>query len=211
MDNKMQNTIDSNAAAPSQFTVLLQKCCKGVVDGNFLPPGFETPENLAKSYIKDFPDKWQAAEALVGQQVIKSAVCGFLTSAPGFPAIPMSLMSSTALNLRMIAAIAAIAGYDLRDDRVQSLVILTLAGESIDKFLRPMEISATQALVKAGINAIPRKLLTKLSGQGAIQLGKLIPLASGIVGAAVDGTMSKALGSLAIKNFLKPETCAIAA
>lgn len=224
MNNTTINTTTCNEPTPSQFMLLLQKCCKGVIDGKLLPPGFETPENLAKSYTKNNPDKWQAAEALVQEQVVKSAVFGFMTSAPGITAIPLNMASSTALNLRMIAGIAAIAGYDLNDDRVQSLVVLTLAGESVDKLLRPMGISTAQALARAGINAIPRrvigrinakvgiKFLSKFSGKGVVQLGKLIPLAGGIFGGAVDGTVSKILGNLAIKNFLgKPEACRMAA
>ena len=218
--------MDTNATTPSQLVTLLQKGYEAVVDGNI--PGMESAEELAASYLKDYTDRKDAANALVRWQNVKCAIDGFITGVPGLPALPVTLpaniMSTYIILLRMIAAIAAIGGYDLKDDRVQSLVLLSLAGESVDKVLRPMGISATQTLAKAGVNAIPRnligrinkmvgtKLLTKFSEKGIIQLGKLVPLAGGILGGMVDGITSNIIGNVAIKTFLeKTETCRMAA
>ena len=216
----MRNTINSNETTTSQITGLLQKGYEAVVNGSI--PGMESAEELAASYLKDYTDRKDAANALVRWQNVKCAIDGFITGVPGLPALPVTLPAN--ILLRMIAAIAAIGGYDLKDDRVQSLVLLSLAGESVDKVLRPMGISATQTLAKAGVNAIPRnligrinkmvgtKLLTKFSEKGIIQLGKLVPLAGGILGGMVDGITSNIIGNVAIKTFLeKTETCRMAA
>lgn len=217
--------MNGNAITPSQLTTLLQKGYEAVVDGI---PGIESAEELAASYLKDYTDRKEAANALVRWQNAKCAACGFITGVPGLPALPFTLpadlLSTTLMHLRMTAAIAAIAGYDLRDDRIRSIVLLTLTGESVDKMLRPMGISATQALAMAGVNAIPRsligrinkmvgaKLITKFSEKGIIQLGKLVPLAGGVLGGVVDGVMSNIIGNVAIKTFLeKTETCRMVA
>lgn len=217
--------MNSHAITSSQITTLLQKGYEAVVDGSI--PGMASAEELAASYLKDYTDKMAAANALVRSQNAKCAACGLLLGATGSLAIPVTLpadlVSTTIIHLRTTAAIAAIAGYDLHDDRVQTLVLLTLTGESVDKLLRPMGISTAQAIATAGINAIPRRfigrinsavgkrLISKFSEKGIIQLGKLVPLAGGILSAAVDGAMSHMIAKVAIKTFLKPETCRIAA
>lgn len=219
--------MNSNAITASQITSLLQKGYEAVVDGSI--PGMVSAEELAASYLKDHTDKKAAANALARCQNAKCAACGLLLGATGSLAIsvtlPADLVSTTIIHLRTTAAIAAIAGYDLHDDRVRTLVLLTLTGESVDKLLRPMGISTAQALATAGINAIPRrfigrinaavgkKLISKFSEKGIIQLGKLVPLAGGILSAAVDGAMSLTIAKVAIKTFLesKPQTCRMAA
>lgn len=219
--------MNTNATASSQLTDLLQKSYNAVVDGSI--PGFESAEELAATYLRDNPSKRDAANSLVRWQNFKCAIDGFITGVPGIPALPITLpaniMSTYIIHMRMIAAIAVMGGYDLRDDRVQSLVLLSLTGESLDKMLRPMGISVAEALARGAIcKAIPRKLLgrinamvgaklvSKFSEKSIIQLGKFIPLAGGILGSVVDGVTSNIIGNVAIKTFLgRAETCRMAA
>jgi len=112
-----------------------------------------------------------------------------------------------------IASIARIGGYDLHEERIKTLVLLCLTGESVDAILRPLGITVVQALTKGLVNAIPRailgrlnamvgaKLFTKFSGKGIIQLGRLVPLVGGIFGGTVDYFSSKWVGSAAIEIF----------
>ncbi|MBQ3716649.1 MAG: EcsC family protein [Fibrobacter sp.] len=210
--------MDTNATTPSQLVTLLQKGYEAVVDGNI--PGMESAKELAASYLKDYTDRKDAANALVRWQNVKCAIDGFITGVPGLPALPVTLpaniMSTYIIHLRMIAAIAAIGGYDLKDDRVQSLVLLSLAGESLDKMLRPMGISVAEAIARGAIcKAIPRsllgrinsmvglKLISKFSEKSIIQLGKLIPFAGGVLGGVVDGVTSNIIGNIAIGTFLR--------
>ena len=176
----------------------LQKSYETVVNGNI--PGVDSAADLAAEYLKAYPTKINAATALVRKQCLKTGLCGFITGVPGGLALPVTLSADLAttfiVNLKMVCAIAKISGLELKDDKVQTLVFLTLVGESIEaKFLRPMGTALAETIGK--------KLITMSCSKAAV--GKAIPFIGGLIGGGLDSLSTASIGAFAIKTFLSEE------
>lgn len=131
--------------------------------------------------------------------------------------IPANVSSVIYVQLQMIATIATICGYDPKDDQVQTLVYVCLAGMSATDIIKVTGIkignkAATAALKKlpgAVLTKINRaagfRLVTKFGTKGVINLVKLVPVAGGVVGGGVDFVGTKAIGKRAYKLFYEDE------
>ena len=79
---------------------------------------------------KYYGDQKKAADVLIRNQVTKCTTTGFLTGLGGFITLPITipadLASSMYIQVRMIAAIAYIGGYNLHDDAVKTMIYATL-------------------------------------------------------------------------------------
>jgi hypothetical protein len=153
--------------------------------------------------------------SLVRWQVCKATTTGFLTSLGGIitmPAtIPASLSSVIYVQIRMIASIAHMGGYDLKDDRVKSLVYLCMAGNGAKDILKDIGIVVGTKMTKQMIKSISGKtitainqkvsirLLTKFGETGAVNLGKTVPVVGGLIGGAFDGNSTNLVGNIARK------------
>ncbi|MGO2174028.1 MAG: EcsC family protein, partial [Staphylococcus equorum] len=69
---------------------------------------------------------------------------GFLTGLGGMitlpVALPANITSVVYVQMRMIAAIAHIRGYDLKDDEVKTLVYLCLTGQTAGDILKDVGV-----------------------------------------------------------------------
>ncbi len=182
-------------------------------------PGTSTAIELAESYMKNEPDKIVAAKKLIRWQNAKAAADGFFTGLGGLVTLPVAIPTNMAsvmfFQIRMIAAIAHMGGYDLKDDRVRTLVYMCLAGNGISDLVKPVGIEVAKLAGNALIRQIPRhvisqinravgaKLLTKFGTKGIINLGKAVPLLGGVVGATFDGVTTNVIGNVAVKTFLE--------
>ncbi|MCU7558582.1 EcsC family protein [Macrococcus capreoli] len=103
-------------------------------------PGNQSAEELANSYLKRAKNEEEAIKSLIKWQTAKCTTSGVVTGiGGGFVAavgIPANLASVMYMQMRMIAAIAHIRGYDLRDDQVQTFVYVCLTGQSINEVLK---------------------------------------------------------------------------
>ena len=198
-----------------QMNNILDKCYEMALDG--LP---KTPScyELAKQYTERYHDPDTAIKEFAKWQIAKCSTSGFLTSLGGIItlpiAIPANLTSVIYVQLRMIATIAVIGGYDPSDDKVQTLAYLCLTGSSMSKVCRDAGIKFTNKLTTNAIKKIPGELLKKVNGAvsqrlitkfgttGIINLGRMVPLAGGIVGASFDFVGTNAIARQAKKVFL---------
>ena len=117
----------------------------------------------------------------------------------------------------MIAAIAHIGGHDVNDDRVKTLVYTCLAGNSAREIIQEtgivianqFAINAVKSIPGKSLAALNRKvgfrLLTKFGEKGAINLGKAVPLAGGVMGLAIDSGATLLLGKVAKSMFINQE------
>lgn len=180
-------------------------------------PGCETAIELAESYLEEHSNTEEAIDSLIKWQTRKCSTTGFLTGLGGFLTIPVTVPTDLAVNyyiqLRMIAAIAHIRGYDIYSDKLKSFIYLALVGEASKDILKQIGIKVGHALTKKAIQSVSGKvitkinqavgtrLLTKFGEKGIINLGKTIPLAGGLVGAIFDGYYCKKVGSAAKDVF----------
>lgn len=174
---------------------------------------------LAAPYKKPgkFADKEAAARALLKAEQRKSFASGFATSLGGFVSLPLAIPASLAvswvLQIRTIAAIADIAGFDLDDPPVRTAVGLALLGnrgkELVESDFRELQLK----LAKGEFQRLPKKTLllvnqrivaklTQMAGQkGLTRLGKAIPIAGGLVGGALDYYSAQDSGQFALELF----------
>ena len=175
---------------------------------------------LAESYQGRYGSPRRDANALIRWQTVKAAGLGFITGVPGLPAIPVTLPANLTsvlfIQIRMIAAIAYLGGYDLNDDRVKTLCFACLCGNAARTILREAGIEISQKMAVASLKRLPKRtfigtnkkvgfrLLTKFGEKGAINAGRAIPLLGGLIGGGVDAAWTKAIGNRA-RDIFTPE------
>jgi len=181
-------------------------------------PGFDTAEEMAQDYLSKNVSPEKAAKSLVRWQAAKAGGSGFLTGLGGLITMPVGIPANIAsvlyVQVRMIAAIAVMGGYDLRSDQVKTMVNLALIGNSIKDVVKNVAISIGKKSAKSMIKnlsseAIKKinqrvgfKLLTKFGEKGVINLVKIIPLFGGIIGGTMDSSGTWIIGKVAIKSFI---------
>ena len=182
-------------------------------------PGFDSSEELARNYMSRGADKVEICNSLIKWQIAKAGTSGFLTGLGGIITMPVTIPANISsvmyVQIRMIAAIAYIGGYDLRDDRVKTLIYLCLAGSAAKNILKDMgivigrriTIEIIKNISEKTISAINQKvgftLLSKFGQKGAINLGKAVPLIGGVIGGTFDSVTTVAIGNIAKKTFIE--------
>lgn len=181
--------------------------------------GSETVDELAQYYLKGNGSLLDKVDELIRWQNAKCATSGFLTGIGGLltlpVAIPANLASVLYVQLRMIAAIAKMGGYDIHDDRVRTLAYICLCGNSAKDVLKDIGIAAGQKfainflktqiskeLIYSINKAVGFRLVTKAGSTGVINLGKAVPIVGGVIGAAFDGITTNVVGEAAKRMFI---------
>lgn len=107
-----------------------------------------------------------------------------------------------------------IGGYDVRSDQVQTLVYMCLTGTAITDIAKQAGIKIGEKMLIAAVKKIPGnvlikinqrigfRLLTKFGEKGVINLGKMVPLAGGVIGGAFDVATTSAIAKNAVKMFI---------
>ncbi|WP_276356944.1 EcsC family protein [Cohnella caldifontis] len=183
-------------------------------------PGTDTAEELAQGYLRKATSVEEAAKSLIRWQTSKSATSGFLTGLGGAVTLPVTIPANIAsvlyVQTRMIAAIAWMGGYDLRDDKVQTFVYMCMCGNGVKDLLKNIGMEIGIKLTKSAIQKISGKalaeinkkvgfrLLTKFGSSGVINLGKLVPGVGGVIGGTADGIATATIGKVAMKLFIQP-------
>lgn len=175
---------------------------------------------LAESYQDRHGSPRRDANALIRWQTAKAAGLGFVTEVPGLPAMPVSLPANLTsvlfIQIRMIAAIAHLGGYDLNDDRVKTLCFACLCGNAARTILRETGIEVGKKMAVSALKRLPGRifieinkrvgfrLLTKFGEKGVINAGRAIPVLGGLIGGGVDAAWTKAIGNRA-RDIFTPE------
>ncbi|WP_271399361.1 EcsC family protein [Salinicoccus roseus] len=202
--------------------MISQEKMQGVLDWSYNQavngaPGLPSATDLAESYLSKHSDTEKAIEQLVKWQVSKCATSGFLSGLGGVitmpVAVPANISSVLYVQIRMIAAIAHMRGYNLKDDQVQTMVYVSLTGQSIAELGKSVGVQFAMKAGKAQVNRIPGKvlvkinqavgfrLLTKFGSKGVINLGKAVPFIGGAVGGGFDAVSTKAIAKNAKNNL----------
>ena len=188
---------------------------------NGIPAVSESVYDLANDYLEHSPSKERAAKALIANQVIKCGTSGFLSGLGGLitlpVAVPANVSSVLYVQMRMIAAVAYIGGYDIQSDQVRTLVYACLTGTGVADLLKSAGIQFGQKLTTSMIKSIPGKTLTainqkvgfrfitKFGEKGILNLGKMVPVVGGIIGGGVDIAGTRVIGNNAYKLFIEQE------
>ncbi|MBK5241686.1 EcsC family protein [Clostridium sp.] len=182
-------------------------------------PGTLSAEELAISYLnKNGCNTVKSCDSLISWQVGKCTTSGFITGLGGVitlpVAMPASIYSVIYVQIRMIAAVAFIGGYDIKDDSVKSLVYMCLAGNTAIEIAKDVGMKVGTKLTQSAIQrisletikrinkAVGFRLLTKFGQEGILNLGKAVPLIGGIIGGGVNLASTKTIGKISKKVFL---------
>lgn len=180
---------------------------------------YESAEEVARKALDaSSGNRSDAIDRVIGQHLIGGAVGGFVTGLGGFftliLAIPANLFSFYVQATRMTAAVAWLRGYDLADPRIRTAVLLSEVGSNAH------DILAKAGIPSAGANAvsmlsqsIPRSVMMMIQkgigfrmlrtvGISAFgRLGRLVPVAGGLIGGGVDYMMMRTIAEHAKGEF----------
>ena len=127
--------------------------------------------------------------------------------------LPANITSVLAVQMRMIAATAYMAGYDIASDQVQTLIYACLAGVSVAEIIKKAGIQFGVKFTKNLVQKIPGKVLTKINQKvgmrfltkfgtkGVINIGKMIPVVGAVIGGSIDLAETSIIGKRAMKMF----------
>ena len=175
-------------------------------------------EELANNYLEKSNDATIAAKKFINYQIAKCTTSGFVTGLGGLITIPVAIPANVGsvmyVQMRMIACLAYMGGYDTNSDQVQTLVYACLAGISIDQILKQAGIQFGNKFVMAMVKKIPGEVLTKINQKvgfrfvtkfgtkGIVNIGKAVPVVGGVISGGFDFVETKVIANRAYKMFI---------
>ena len=176
-------------------------------------------EELAADYLQKNSDVDAAAKQFVNYQIAKCTTSGFVAGLGGLIMLPVALPANVGsvlyVQMRMIACLAYMGGFDTDSDQVQTLVYACLAGISIDQIIKQAGIPFGNKLAMAMVKKIPGEVLakinqkvgfrflTKFGTKGVINIGNAVPIIGGIISGGFDFAETKTIANRAYKMFIE--------
>lgn len=217
---ELEQKIVKNPAAQEQMMNMLDLLYRKAMDG--IPHVSRSVDELVADYSSKNSSNRKAARALVKNQLLKCTTAGFLTSLGGAITLPIAVSADMTsviyIQLRMIAAIAELAGYDPRIDQVQTFVFACLTGNTVNDLLKNAGINAGKKMAVNVIERIPGevctrinravgfRMITKFGETGVINLGKALPFVGGVIGGGFDYASTKAIAETAERLFFADDS-----
>ncbi len=160
-------------------------------------------------------DRW------IRSSCTQAGAAGFVTNIGGLMtlpiAIPANLAGTTAVQMRLIARIAAARGYDTQSEEVKTFVFACLLGNAAADVLKDVGLRlgtrvGQRALRLSGPvlsgsvlqrlnHTIGGRLLARFGAQGAFSATKVIPVVSGLIGGGLDAASTRVVGLMAKRVF----------
>ena len=144
----------------------------------------------------------------------QAGAAGFATNLGGLltlpVAIPANLAGTAAVQMRLIAKIAAARGYDMHSEEVKTFVFACLLGNAALDVLKDAGLRvglrvgqriATPLLQRLHATILSR-LVARLGTQGALSVTKVVPLLSGVIGGGLDAASTRVVGAMAKRVFV---------
>lgn len=208
----------SSVPTASAATKLAKWITKRGVDG--VPP-LSSANDLALEYTIDqgYENNDERVDSLINWETSKNFTSGFITGLGGVVTLPISIPSafgaSWIIQARMAGAIAQIYGHNLSEDKVRTLILLSLVGDAAKEVLKTAGIKFGTKLTNASIAGISGKtlieinkrigfrLITKAGETGVVNLTKFVPVVGGLIGGTFDAVSCRAVGRVA-KDLFRP-------
>ena len=194
---------------------LLDSCYEKALEG--VLPGERTVMELAEDYLAKSSSREKAIDNLIGYQTVLCGTNGFITGLGGLLVLPVVIPANVTgviyVQLRMIAAIAHINGYDIYSDQVRTIAYACLTGSSAANILKNVGIKISEKMAVNALKKVPGailikinqlvgfRLVTKFGQKGLVNVIKMMPLVGGVVGGVFDTGMTLTIGNIAKKVF----------
>ena len=196
-------------------------------------PAIQQGKKWGESYRDD--PKYENLDVDAKQSAMITFVCTMNAANGGFwglfggfaagPAIFTSILASFGSQAALAAGIATLRGYDLEDEKSDTMVMGIMLGEAAQQAMAPMMAEAGKNLGKNALKSVSgsaiksinaamwplvgRKLLTKAGETGLVNLAKWVPLMGAPIGAAFDGgfcfTAAKTLDFTIFQGLDRPQ------
>ena len=141
-----------------------------------------------------------------------------MTGIGGFIAMPVTVPANMAgalvINARLAGAIAYLRGDDPKDPHVRTVATLVAVGSNAQQIVKTIGIKVGEKVVIQAIKQLPIALIREInkkagfmllakygSKRALVTLAKGVPLVGGVIGGAVDATMTGAIGRTARAMF----------
>lgn len=195
----------------------VQKALETIWDGIILGTSEWNPDKSCYELADDYRraggscDVW--VQNLIDWQTAKAGGAGFILGLPGLAfgavTIPTDLTMTTYLQMRMVATIALLRGWDPKSDRVKTLALLALLGAEGASTARQFGVHVSTKLTGNAVAKIPGKVLiqinqavgfrlvTKAGSTGAINLIKVVPIVGGLVSGGLNAYLTRKIGHAA--------------
>ena len=112
---------------------ILDDVYRKALDG--IPSVSPSIDDFVGEYASRYDASEKAANALVRNQILKCGTAGFLSGVDGIITLPVAASANIAnvmyVQVRMIAAVAKMGGFDVSNDHVQTMVYACLTGTSL--------------------------------------------------------------------------------
>ena len=200
----------------SQIVPMLNTLYDKALSG--IPKVSSSVDELADDYLQKEGTPAKAAKSLINYQIAKCGTSGFLTGLGGLITLPFTVPANISsviyVQLRMIAAIAKIGGFDIHSDQVQTLIYACLTGSAMADVLKQTGIKAGEKIAINAVKKIPGaalvkvnqkvgfRLVTKFGETGVVKIGKMVPGIGGVIGATVDVASTKLIAENAYRLFI---------
>lgn len=205
--------------SPEQVQTLLDACYQAALDG--IPKVSSSVDTLVDEYRGKSETTAEAARRLISNQLIKCSTSGFLSGVGGALTLPVTVAAVSAnigsviyMQMRMVAALAQMGGYDIHSDQVQTMVYVCLTGKAMSDILKSAGIKTSERLAVNVIKKLPgsvctainrrvgMRFVTKFGEKGVVNLGKMVPVVGGVVGGGFDFATTKMIGDNAYRMFI---------
>lgn len=213
---------------PEQMQELLDVAYSKSLDG--IPNVSKPVEVLAGDYAKRHATPEEAAVDLINNQLVKCTTSGALSGLAGVLALPVALASIPAnianviyVQMRMVAALAVLGGYDVHEDQVQTAVYVCMAGSAAADVLKDAGIQVGNKVAMNALKNLPGSVLTainqkvgfrlatKFGETGVVNLGKLVPVVGAVIGGGFDFATTRVIATTAYNQFIGTPSKAIEA
>ena len=181
-------------------------------------PTSDSVEKLALDYISKYHNPKEAAEKMCNAQIMKCGMSGFLTGLGGLITLPVAIPANMAsviyVQLRMIATVAKLGGFDPSDDEVRTMAYVCLTGSAAVDIIKKAGINIGEKITVSTLKKIPGAILTKINQKvgfrlvtkfgekGVINLGKMVPIMGGVLSGGIDVVGTKTIAKVAINMFI---------
>lgn len=197
---------------------VLRRVLEIAIDGVGRVPGAKVI--AARSLLRHDGHVEDAVDSLIDLHVRLSSAQGLVTNLGGVAllpvAVPANLTGISVLQVRMVAAIAHLRGYNIDDNRVRTAIVMCLlGGEQVTKHVAsgklptsPMAVATApvfdRALDQRVAEEVVADLLARIGGKRlALSITRRIPLIGGGVGAVMDGFATHQIGRYAKTELVR--------
>jgi hypothetical protein len=173
---------------------------------------------VASAAKKEHGSRDEAINAIARGTMLRGGIGGFVTGLGGFVTMPIALPANVlefyVQATRMVGAIAILRGYDIKEPRIRTAVLLTLVGSKSEDVLKKAGMATGGGRVAAIAlrNVPPAALMVVnkaigfrvLRGVGTKVFGRFgrgVPIAGGLVGGGIDAYMMKKIADHAMQEF----------